>query len=393
MLSTVLFQVLVILTAAVVVGEFFRQIGVSSVAGELLSGIIVGPSVLGLVKNPAELSPLAFVSLFFIIYQLGFNAKTERLKKYVARGMTVTLSAFLIPFLIVLILARTIYGFGTVEDIVLALAVSVPSISVVSVLVRDSGIEGKESGQIILAGIVIVDVLAFIVLAAVTRTITDTLRIILFTVLFIAAFLALDYFITRNLVGIRSVFRKASRLIKGEELAYAALILTGLIVSELFQVVGIVYVLGAFFAALIVHDEVIGVKLFEKVSRTVTSMNKAFFAPFFFGFAGSEVILSESSYFNIFSIILIALLLVGISIAFTYFATGRYFHGNQAGRRSVSLIMAGKGSVGIIIASVSLDAGIISYEINSLIILATIVGSLVVTLLLRGHREEAAMID
>lgn len=384
---------LVILSAAVIVGEIFRQMGFSSVAGELLSGIIIGPSLLGLVGNTAELSPLAFVSLFFIIYQLGFNAKTESLKKYVKKGMTVMLSAFLLPFLIAILIAHTIYGFGMIQDLVLGLAISVPSISVVSVLVRDTGIEGKESGQIILAGIVVVDILAFIVLAAVTRTITDTLRIILFTVLFIAAFLALDYFITRNLVRIRSVFRKASRIIKGEELAYAALILTGLVVSELFQVVGIVYVLGAFFAALIVHDEVIGVKLFEKVSRTVSSMNKAFFAPFFFGFAGSEVILGQSSFFSIFTIILLALLLVGISIGFTYAATGRYFRNNADGRRSVSLIMAGKGSVGIIIASVSLDAGIITSQINSLIVLATIVGSLVVTMLLRGHREEAGMID
>ncbi len=393
MLSSILFQFLVILAAAVIVGEIFRQIGFSSVAGELISGIIVGPSLLGLVSDPVELSPIAFVSLFFIIYQLGFNAKTEKLKKYVSKGFTVTLSAFVAPFLITLAIARSIFSFGAVEDFVLAIAVSVPSISVVSVLVRDSGIEEKESGHIILSAIVMVDVLAFIVLAAVTRTITDTLRIILFTALFIGAFLALDFFITRNLVGIRGVFRKAAGLIKGEELAYAALILTGLVVSELFQVMGLVYVLGAFFAALIVHDEVIGVKLFEKVSKTVSSMNKAFFAPFFFGFAGSEVILTESSYFSIASIILLSLLLVGISVSLTYFSTGRFFRGNSAGRRSVSVIMAGKGSVGIIIANVSLDAGIISYQVNSLVILATIVGSLMVTLMLRGHREEAAMID
>jgi len=392
LLSTVLYQFLVILASAVIMGEFFRQIGFSSVAGELISGIIVGPSALGLVNNPQELSPLAFVALFFIIYQLGFNAKTEKLKRYVVKGMTVTVSAFAAPFVIVLIISRSIFGFGAVEDFVLALAVSVPSISVVSVLVRDAGIEDRESGHVILAGIVIVDVLAFILLAALTRTITDTLRIVLFTAIFIAAFLILDYFISRNLAGTRKLFRGAARVIKGEELAYATLILTGLVVSELFQIMGLVYVLGAFFAALIVHDEVIGVRLFEKVSKTVNSMNKAFFAPFFFGYAGSEVILWENSYFNIFSIILLSLFVVGISIVFTYFLSGRYFGDDPNGRRSVSVIMAGKGSVGIIIANVALDAGIISYGANSLIILSTIVGSLAVTLLLRGHREEAAMI-
>lgn len=393
MLSTVLYQFLVILAAAVIVGEIFRQLGFSSVAGELISGIIVGPSVMGLVTSPQTLSPLAFVSLFFIIYQLGFNAKTEKLKRYIAKGFTVTISSFVAPFVIVLLISRAIFGFGGIEDFVLALSVSVPSISVVSVLVRDTGIEEKESGHIILSSIVIVDILSFILLAAITRTIPDTIRIILFTVLFIGAFLVLDYFISRNLVGMRRLFRGVGRVIKGEELAYATLILTGLVVSELFQIMGLVYVLGAFFAALIVHDEVIGVKLFEKVSKTINSMNKAFFAPFFFGYAGSEVILMDNSLFSIYGIILVSLLVVGVSIAFTYMMAGRYFPENGKSRRSVSVIMAGKGSVGIIIANVSLDAGIIPYSVNSLIILATIVGSLAVTILLRGHREEAAVVE
>lgn len=393
MLASVLYQFLVILAFAVIVGEVFRQIGFSSVAGELISGIIVGPSVLGLVKAPQDLSPLAFVALFFIIYQLGFNAKTEKLKRYVSKGVTITISAFVAPFIIVLVISRTIFSFGSIEDFVLALAVSVPSISVVSVLVRDSGIEEKESGHVILSSIVIVDILAFILLAAVTRTISDTILIVLFTVLFIAAFLILDYLISRNLVMLRRVFKVVGRIIKGEELAYATLILTGLLVSELFQIMGLVYVLGAFFAALIVHDEVIGVKLFEKVSKTVSSMNKAFFAPFFFGYAGSEVILADNSIPSTLGIIAIALIVAGIAIFLTYLLAGRYFRHDRAGRRNVSVIMAGKGSVGIIIANVSLDAGIISYAVNSLIILSTIVGSLAVTLLMRKHEDEREFLD
>lgn len=389
MLATILYQVLLLLFAAVIAGELFRHMGFPSVAGELLSGIIVGPAVLGLVSSSQELSPLAFVSLFFIIYQLGFDAKTEKLKKYVTKGLTVAMTSFVIPLVIIMIISSMVFSFGTVQNFVLALAVSVPSISVISVLVRETGIQEKESGHLILASIVIVDIVSFIILAAITRTITDTVRIVLFTVVFILAFLAVDYFISLNLGGTRRLFRKLAGIVKGEEMAYATLILTGLIVSELFQVMGLVYVLGAFFAALIVHEEVIGIKLFEKVSKTMHSMNEAFFAPFFFGYAGSEVVLMGDGLNRILAISGIALLVVAISVALTYYGTSRFLPHNGGSRRTVSFIMSGKGSVGIIIANVALDAGIISYTTNSLVIIATIVGSLAVTIFLRGKREIA----
>lgn len=388
MLSSILYQVLILLAASVVIGEIFRQLGFSSVAGELISGIIVGPSLLGLVTSSQDLSPLAFVSLFFIIYQLGFNAKTEKLKKHVRRGIAITITSFALPFLVVLVISGLVFPFGTTGDFILALAVAVPSISVVSVLVRDAGIEDKESGLVILAGIVIVDVISFILLAAATGEVTNTLKIVLFTLAFITVFLVIDYLINLNLPGTRKFFKRFSSMVKGEEIAYATLIVTGLIVSELFQLMGLVYVLGAFFAALIVHEEVIGVKLFEKVSKTVNSMNKAFFAPFFFGYAGSEVVLGQSGFFNVTVIILVALLVAGISIFLTYLATARFFPDDPRARRQISTIMAGKGSVGIIIGNVALDAGLIAFSVNSLIILATIVGSLLVTLLLRDHPEE-----
>lgn len=392
-LSTILYQVLILLVASVVIGELFRHLGFSSVAGELLSGIIVGPSVLGLVTSPQDLSALAFVALFFIIYQLGFTARTEKLKKHVIRGTTVAITSFIAPFIIVLGISYLVLDYGPIEDFILALAVSVPSISVVSVLVRDTGMEALEGGQIIMAGVVIVDVLAFILLAAVTRTIEDTLRIVLFTVVFIAAFLLIDHLLNMNLVRTRRFFRKISKAVKGEEIAYASLIVTGLVVSELFQIIGLVYVLGAFFAALIVHEEVIGVKLFEKVSNTVNSMNKAFFAPFFFGYAGSEVIISQNGQMSIILIVLMALLLVLLSVAFTFYATRGFFPGRDGERKGLSYIMAGKGSVGIIIGNVALDAGLIAYQVNSLIIIATIVGSLTVTLLLRGGVKGNASMD
>ena len=385
MVSSILYQILVLLAASVIAGEIFRQLGFSSVAGELISGIIVGPSLLGFVSSSQELSPLAFVSLFFIIYQLGFNARTEKLKKHVRRGVAITLTSFAFPFMVILVITGIAFDFGTVGDFILALAVAVPSISVVSVLVRDTGVEEKESGQMILAGVVITDIVYFILLSAVTKNITDTLRIIIFTALFIVAFLALDYVINLNLIRTRKFFKKAAKLVKGEEIAYATLIVSGLVLSELFQVIGLVYVLGAFFAALIVHEEAIGVKLFQKVSKTVSSMNKAFFAPFFFGYAGSEVFINGTGFGGLILIMLLALLAAGISIALTFYAMKYYFPSDRSSRKSISYIMAGKGSVGIIIGNVALDAGLITSGVNSLIIVATIVGSLLVTLLLRGR--------
>jgi len=143
------------------------------------------------------------------------------------------------------------------------------------------------------------------------------------------------------------------------------------------------YIIGAFFAGLILHEELIGREAFGRLSRTFTRMNEGFFIPVFFGFAGMEANLFGESYQSIGALMVIVLASVIPSLLMTYGGVRRVlkFSGDDA--RDVAVILGGRGAVGIVIATVAMESGIIDMPAYSLAILGTMVISILVPLLIK----------
>ena len=79
--TDIIWQILIVLATAAIVGEIFRQFGLPSVAGELLSGLILGPTVLGVVTFNPQIGAISTISLFFIIFLIGLELNTEILRR------------------------------------------------------------------------------------------------------------------------------------------------------------------------------------------------------------------------------------------------------------------------------------------------------------------------
>ncbi|HKT21670.1 MAG TPA: cation:proton antiporter, partial [Nitrososphaerales archaeon] len=137
-------DVLVVLAVAVLVGELFEQIGLPSVAGELLSGLILGPTVLGVVATSPQTSAISEIALFFVVLLIGFEMNTETVRSRIKPSLVVTGTSFVLPFLILTAAAALILPFGFTANLLVALAIAVPSISIVSVLVMELDLVHKE---------------------------------------------------------------------------------------------------------------------------------------------------------------------------------------------------------------------------------------------------------
>src|SRR5580704_1533051 len=131
----IILEVLPVLASSILLGEAFEQLRLPSVAGQLLSGMILGPTVIGLIAPDPELQGVASVSLFFIIFMIGLEMNTKTLGKHVSQGTLLTLTSFIIPFVLSLGVGFVVFPFDTITVFIVALAVSVPSISIISVLV------------------------------------------------------------------------------------------------------------------------------------------------------------------------------------------------------------------------------------------------------------------
>lgn len=376
-------QVLLVLAVAVITGEIFEQFGLPSVAGELLSGIVMGPTILGIISENAQLEGLSSISLFFIIFLIGFEMDTETLKKHIGQGSLLTLTSFIIPFCAAFVVARALLGFDAAVTFIFALAVGVPSISIISVLVLQYNLLEKESGRIILSSVAVTDVVAFIMLATVSSPVPETIGVVLDTAVLIAAFVAVDWLLNLKPKAFRQAIEKVGRWAKREDMAYAALIVVGLAVAAAFQEIGLSYIIGAFFAGLIVHDGLIGRRPFQEVSVTFARMNRAFFIPFFFGFAGLEADLTSSSYGMLPALAAVVGISLSLAIGLSYYAGSRILKiAERGGAKRISVTLGGRGAVGIVVASVALGGGLINSEVYSLIVVGTLCISLVVPLLL-----------
>ena len=378
-----IFEVLIVLAAAVITGEVFEQFRMPSVAGELLSGLVLGPTVLGVVSFTSDLQALSTIALFFIIFLIGIEMNTETLWKNVRAAFLLATTSFALPLGLAFIVAGLVLPFGRTSDFIFALAIAVPSISIISVLVIQYEMLEKESGQVILAAVVVADLLAFVLLAAASSPLPGTLAVVAETGIFIAAFVLVDLLLNTRPQAFRRALSRIGKMSRREDLAYALLIVVGLAVASVFQVIGLSYIIGAYFAGLIVHDGLIGRTAFKAVSQTMARMNRAIFIPFFFGFAGLEANLSASSYGLMVGLALVIAASIIPAMVLTYLGARHVLRVNDPkGPRQIAVTLGGRGAVGIVIASVALSNGILDGVAYSLMVIGTLAISLVVPLLL-----------
>jgi len=376
---TIITDVLIVLAAALLIGEIFERFSLPSVVGEILSGMIIGPSLLGLVVADDALRAISSIALFFIIFHIGFEMRTQMLHGKIRVASLFSVTSFLVPLALMMIAAMFFFPFGTGENFILALAIAVPSLSIVSVLIWQYKLLQTSTGQIILASVTISDMLAFVFLAAILRPIENTLTIILEIIIFIIAFTALDLLLNHKPNFIQNLLLRISGVFKRADFAFAFLIVIALMVSVIFQVMGLSFILGAFFAGLIVHDGLIGRKPYDRVCQTLSTMNNIFFVPLFFGFAGVEVILVGITYIDYIGIAVLMIIALGVGVSLTYYASRKVLLSTMdVSPKRLASILGGRGAIGIVIATVAFSEGFFDEAGFSLVILATLVMSLII---------------
>ena len=379
---SIITQILIVLAAALLLGELFERFRLPAVVGEILSGMIIGPAILGLVVANEPFRAISSVALFFIIFHIGLEMKTQMIQGRIQVASIFTVTSFIIPLIWMALAAPLFFPFSITESLIIALAIAVPSISIVSVLICQYNLLKTTTGQTILASVTISDVLAFIFLASIIRPIDDTLSISMQIGLFIIVFAVFDAILNKKPHFVQNAITRSSGFFKRPDFAFALFIVIALLISVLFQNMGLSFILGAFFAGLIVHDGLIERKAYEKISQTLSTMNSVFFIPLFFGFAGVEVVLTgiDGIYYG--GMALLITIALGIGVSLTYIVSKKRLHSKvDVAPKQLAGILGGRGAIGIVIATVALSEGFLSEIGFSLVILATLIVSLVIPFL------------
>lgn len=354
-LKAFLFSLIIIYISARLLGELAVRIGQSSVLGELLAGVLVGPSLLGLVHQTETLTLLGEIGVMLLLFEVGLESDLQSFLRVGPSAAIVALIGVAVPFALGYGVAAMLH-FTPLQAIFIGATLTATSVAISARVLSDLGRLQSREGNIILGAAVLDDILGLVILSVMVGlaesgtvswlTIAQTAGLAIF---FLAAAMAFGN-------RYATLFSKlVNRLNTRGALVISALtfaLLLGYVAEE----VRVAPLVGAFAAGLILaRTEHQG--LIEERLKPITDV----FVPIFFVLVGVAVNLTHLNPFNPEnqSVLLLAggLTLVGI-IGKLVSAWGVL--DRSVNRWVVGVGMVPRGEVGLIFAGVGLGAQIIT---------------------------------
>lgn len=388
-------QIAVLLLAARGLGEIAQRLNQPSVVGEILAGILLGPSLLSslfpaagawivpqtaLQGNLLEVVSLIGVMLLLLITGLETDLALIRRQARTAAGASI--GGIIVPFATGFLLGwylPTSLLASPDQRVIFALfvatAMSISAIPVIAKVLMDMKLMRRDVGQTILAAGMTDDAIGWMFLSIVAGLAAGeaiTAGTILSAVGSVVAFMALSFTAGRWLVR-RSLDFVQDEVRSRDRLLTLVVVLT-FIWGAITHALNIEAVLGAFFMGLLFGQMP---RLPAEVIQKLESMTLAVFAPIFFAVAGLKV--------NILH--LLTPRLIGIALLVIFVATFGKVVGSYAGARlvgkrdhwtalSLGAGMNARGAMEIIVATIGLQLGILSQDMFSMIVLMAMATSL-----------------
>ncbi len=333
------------LLGAKLLGEIAERLGQPAVLGELLAGVILGPSLLGLVPLTAGIFLVAEIGVILLLFEVGLETDLAALARVGAPALAVALAGMVLPFLGGFLVTRVL-GHPTLTAIFVGAALTATSIGITARVLSELNALSSREGQIVLGAAVADDVLGLVVLAVVAR-IADTgtaemtmvLKATGLAVGFLAAALALGIPLGHRLIGI--VGRASVRGV-----LVAASVAFALLVALAAKKAGSAEIIGAFATGVVLartnrrHD-------ISQALRPAVDL----FAPLFFVAVGAQV---DVALLNPFARVNQPALLLALGLTVIgflgKFAAGFCAWGNVR-RAFIGAGMVPRGEVGLIFAS------------------------------------------
>jgi Kef-type K+ transport system membrane component KefB len=372
------------LIGAKLFGELAERVGQPAVLGELLAGVVLGPSVLGLVPLSDAVLVLAEIGVVLLLFEVGLETNLEDLMRVGAPALAVALAGMLLPFAGGYAVTAAL-GHSALTATFVGAALTATSIGITARVLSELKVLATREGQIILGAAVVDDVLGLIVLAIVSKVaggghleaaaVAGSAALALG---FLVAAIALGIPLGRLLIRVVGNARARGAL-GALAVAFALLIAWTAKVAESAPIV------GAFAAGLALartsrrHD-------IEEALKPVVDI----FAPVFFIYVGAEVnvkLLNPLVAGNR-PALLLGLLLTAVGFL-GKFAAG-YCAWGKVRRSFIGAGMVPRGEVGLIFASVGLSSGALSESVFVAVLVAVFLTTFVAPPLLKVLRPLAA---
>ncbi|MBW4459484.1 MAG: cation:proton antiporter [Nodosilinea sp. WJT8-NPBG4] len=383
----VLVAILVVIGLSRLVGYGFNQIKQPLVIGEIVAGIMLGPSLLGWLAPtwqatlfPAEIMPslnvLSQVGLIFFMLLIGLELNPKYLKGNLDVAILISHVSILAPFSMGSILALLLYPLvsnGAVSFTAFALflgaAMAITAFPVLARIITENNLQKSRLGTLALTCAAVDDVTAWCVLAlaiTVTRTnsMVGALPTVVFSLIYIGLMVTVGQRFLRNLGKYYERTGKLSQLLVAG--IYMAVIASALIT----EIIGIHFIFGAFLLGAVMPKNV---GLTRELAEKTEDFVLIFLLPVFFAYSGLK---TQVGLLNSPGKWLLCLAVIGVAIVGKY--VGTYVAARFSGidhRESSALgwLMNTRGLTELIVLNIGLELGVVTPLLFTMLVIMALV--------------------
>lgn len=385
-LGLLLLQVIIILIVARIIGRLFSKIKQPTVIGEIVAGILLGPTLLGAVSpnlfstlfpewSIASLELLSNFGLILFMFTIGMELRLSDIRSQARDALIISQSSIFIPFMLGMGVAIFLYGKYAPHvpffpmALFMGIAMSITAFPVLARIIQERQMNRTPFGKLTLNSAAAGDIVAWLMLAAIMAVSqSGSFLVALYNLLFLVIYLAIMFGI------VRPIFKLVGKVYNKEELvtkSLVGLIFILLLTSAYFtEILSMHALFGAFMLGLIMPEDI---RFRDVITEKVEDVSLNIFLPLFFVSSGLK---TDLTLINNWGMALLALLMIVIAIIGK--VGGTYIAARICGIKQKESLYLGaymntRGLMELVVLKIGLDLGILPPLLFAILVLMTVV--------------------
>ena len=389
-------QLLTVLLAARIFAEIAANLGAPSVIGELLAGVVIGPSLLGWVEPDEILKLLAEIGIILLLFEVGLKTDGKRLLHSGVKSTVIALSGFIFPMLLGFIAAFWFFDLSLIVSLFIGGTITATSIGITVRVLQDIKCLQTHEGQVVLGAAVLDDIFG-VVLLAILFEFSMSGEVSLFKIGRILLFIGVFFAVAPIAAKFISIYiqRLESKSVTPGVIPTTIVSLV-LFFSWISHTLGAPELLGGFAAGLAlsrrffipfglsINTDKTCAKCIEEQMKPIIQL----FTPIFFVYIGLSLSLREvdwsSAFIWGFSLLVFITAVLGKMI-------GPFFLKESiVSKLAIGMAMVPRGEIGLIFTELGRISGILNNEIHAGMVIVIVLTTLLPPLVMKWYHANYA---
>jgi Kef-type K+ transport system membrane component KefB len=394
-------EIILMLFFGRLLGELMQRFGQPAVMGQLIAGVILGPSVFGhlwpagyemvfpdIAAQKKMIEAISQLGILMLLLLTGMETDLKLVNKMRKTAFLTSLSGIVLPFICGYILGEYLPDSmipdpqkRLVTSLFIATALSISSVKIVAMVIMEVGFLRRNVGQIILASAILDDTIGWIIIAVIAGLASSgTVDLGKAGLSLLGTILFLGFCLTIGRKIVAWVIRWTNDHLVMETPVLTAILLLMMGAAVVTDLIGVHTVLGAFVVGIMVGRSPI---LTKNIESQLRGLIVSLFAPVFFAVAGREIDLTVMNSVNQFEVAILFIIIASVGKVSGAFLGGLLSRLGIRASTALAIGMNARGSTEVIVATIGLSLGVLNRDIFTLIVVMAIATTLMTPPLLR----------